>query len=155
MSAAVTIRRAEAADLPFILAMAPRLARVAQLAWRNEAEIMSFQRNFMAFCLSVPGSQSLLACAPDSTPLGFIHVEPALDSMSSETCGYVSLLAVTEDAEGKGLASALMAAAEDWAKAQGYRLLCLDVFASNERGRALYARQGFAAETLRLVKPLS
>ena len=149
------IRHADAADLPFILSMAPRLAGVAQLPWRNDAEIMRFQRDFMTYCLSVPGSQSLLACATDGARLGFIHVEPAVDSMSSETCAYVSLLAVTEDAEGKGLASALMAAAEDWAKAQGYGLLCLDVFASNERGRAFYARRGYAAETLRLVKPLS
>lgn len=135
--------------------MAPRLAGVARMGWRTDGEIAAFQQTFMESCLSVPGSQGFLACASDGTRLGFVHVEPAADPMGGGTCGYVSLLAVTAEAEGHGVASALVTAAEGWAREQGYRLLCLDVFASNDRGRAFYDRQGFAAETLRLVKPLA
>ena len=38
--------------------------------------------------------------------------------MTDEPCGYVSLLALTEDAEGKGIAHRMMEAAETWARAQ-------------------------------------
>lgn len=148
------IRPAIAADRPFILGLAPRLAGVARMDWRRPEDIARFQDAFMATSLAVPGSQSLVACAPDGARLGFVHVEPATDPMNGTLCGYVSLLAVTEAAEGGGVAQALMAAAEEWGRVRGYASLCLDVFASNQRGRAFYARQGFGEETLRLVKPL-
>lgn len=150
----LAVRPATEADRPFILGLAPRLAGVARMDWREAADIARFQDAFMATSLAVAGSESLIACASDGTRLGFVHVEPATDPMDGTLCGYVSLLAVTEAAEGGGVAQALMAAAQEWGRARGYASLCLDVFASNQRGRAFYARQGFGEETLRLVKPL-
>ena len=47
-----------------------------------------------------------------------------------------------------------MAAAEDWARRQGFRLIYLDVFASNRQARAFYAKQGYQDDSLRLTKPL-
>jgi ribosomal protein S18 acetylase RimI-like enzyme len=47
-----------------------------------------------------------------------------------------------------------MAAAEDWARGRGYRLLSLDVFADNRRAVDFYRRGGFKTETRRMVKPL-
>lgn len=135
------------------MGLAPRLAGVAQLGWRDVAEIERFQHSFMETCLANPAAATLLAW-DGAEPLGFVQVEPSADPMNGESCAYVSLLAVTEAAEGRGVARALMAAAEDWTRQQGIRLLCLDVFASNARGREFYARQGFGEETLRLVKAL-
>ena len=74
--------------------------------------------------------------------------------MTEEPCGYVSLLAVDKDAEGSGVATRLMAAAEEWARSRGYRFLCLDVFADNRRAVDFYKRSGFGSETIRMVKPL-
>jgi GNAT superfamily N-acetyltransferase len=48
-----------------------------------------------------------------------------------------------------------MQAAEDWARQQGFRRICLDVFANNRRARDFYARQGYQDDSLRLTKPLS
>jgi GNAT superfamily N-acetyltransferase len=48
----------------------------------------------------------------------------------------------------------MMAAAEDWARGHGYRLLSLDVFADNRHAVDFYRRHGFQAETHRMVKPL-
>lgn len=147
------VRPARAEDRPFIMGLAPRLAGVAQLGWRDAAEIERFQHGFMETSLANGAAATLLAW--DGTEaLGFVHVEASADPMNGESCAYVSLLAVTEAAEGRGAARALMAAAEDWTRQQGFRLLCLDVFASNARGREFYARQGFGEETLRLVKAL-
>ena len=147
------IRPARPEDRAFIMGLAPRLAGVAWMEWRNPAEITAFQHHFMGTCLANTAAATLMVWDRE-VALGFVHVEPAADAMNGGTCAYVSLLAVTEAAEGKGAARALMVAAEDWAKHQGFHLLCLDVFASNGRGRDFYARQGFGEETLRLVKAL-
>jgi GNAT superfamily N-acetyltransferase len=64
------------------------------------------------------------------------------------------VLAVIEVAEGRGVAARLMQAAEDWGRQRGFRLICLDVFANNQRARTFYARHGYLDDSLRLAKPL-
>ena len=64
------------------------------------------------------------------------------------------MLAVAEAAQGAGVGGALMVAVEDWARAQGFRLICLDVFVNNARARAFYAKHGYQDDSLRLTKPL-
>ena len=155
---AVTIRHAMAEDLPFCHNLAFRLAEVARLPWREQAEVDDFQRRYMRSALKIPpaaGSAIFLATEQNGEQLGFLHVEPAPDSITGEPCGYVSLLAVAEGAEGRGVAQALMLAAERWARSSGWRFLSLDDFANNERGRTFYERQGFRPETLRLYKPVA
>ncbi|HEX4496693.1 MAG TPA: GNAT family N-acetyltransferase, partial [Thermoanaerobaculia bacterium] len=43
---------------------------------------------------------------------------------------------------------------EAWAVGRGYRLLTLNVFEENRRARALYERNGFGVDMLRLIKEL-
>jgi len=90
----------------------------------------------------------------DGRRLGYVHLRPSRDGVTDEPCGYISLLAVASDAEGSGVANHLMAAAEDWARSRGYRLLSLDVFADNRHAVDFYRRKGFKTETRRMVKPL-
>lgn len=148
------IRPAVEQDHPFILSLAPRLAGVAGLAWRGDDELARFQDLFMRHSLAVPGSQGFVAEDEGGQLLGFIHVEPAQDPVHARLIGYVSLLAVGEGAAGQGLGRLLLQRAEEWATAQGYGSLQLDVFAGNGGGRAFYERVGFAEESLRLIKPL-
>ncbi|WP_029014796.1 GNAT family N-acetyltransferase [Niveispirillum irakense] len=153
------IRPATQDDSDFIHALAPRLAGVADLAWRSADEVMRFQRAFMHETLEMPraGAVTFIACADDEEGgerLGFIHAEPQLDIFTDRNAVYIPLLAVSDAAEGKGVAKALMARVEEWAREQGYAHVALDVFASNARGRAFYARQGYGEETLRLVKDI-
>lgn len=150
------IRPAVAEDLPFIHDLAPRLAAAADLSWRSADEVMRFQRTFMHETLEVPkpGAVTLVAVDAAGTRLGFVHAEPMVDIFTDKVAAYIPLLAVTEAAEGQGTARRLMKAVEDWARAQGYDSLSLDVFASNARGRAFYARLGYGEETLRLVKDI-
>lgn len=150
------IRPATAADLPFIHSLAPRLAGAADLSWRSGDEVMRFQRCFMHETLEAPkpGAVTFIAEDESGVPSGFVHAEPMLDIFTDQIAAYIPLLAVTEAAEGQGTAKTLMAAVEEWAKGQGYASLSLDVFASNARGRAFYARLGYGEETLRLVKDI-
>ncbi|HEY3145039.1 MAG TPA: GNAT family N-acetyltransferase [Dongiaceae bacterium] len=136
---------------------AARLAAVANLPWHAERDLVAFQHRYMNAAFARPAAEiaSFIAEDESATRLGFVHAEASTDSVTLEPCAYVTVLAVTEAAEGRGVAARLMTAAEDWARAQGFRLICLDVFANNRRARTFYARQGYQDDSLRLTKPLS
>lgn len=153
----VRIRKAEVErDLSFMLGLGHRLAAVIETELHEQADIRAFQDAFSAANLREPeeGSLSLIAEDAVGAGLGFLHALPGADGITGRAIGYVALLAVTEAAEGMGVAKQLLATAEDWAREQGYAALSLDVFASNHRGRFFYERNGFATESLRLVKKL-
>jgi GNAT superfamily N-acetyltransferase len=151
----ITLRPATADDRAFIDGLSPRLSGVPRPAWHDTAAMEGFQdRHMVASFAPVEGAETLIACAEDGERLGYIHLRPSKDGVTDEACGYVSLLATTEEAEGLGVAQRLMGAAEDWARSRGYRLLSLDVFADNKRAVAFYERRGFRSETFRMVKPL-
>jgi GNAT superfamily N-acetyltransferase len=151
----VTLRPATADDRAFIDSLSPRLSSVPRPAWHDVAAMEGFQDRHMAASFApIDGAATLIACAADGKRLGYIHLRPGKDGVTDEPCGYVSLLATTKDAEGSGVATRLMTAAEDWARGRGYRLLGLDVFADNHRAIDFYRRGGFKTETRRMVKPL-
>jgi ribosomal protein S18 acetylase RimI-like enzyme len=85
---------------------------------------------------------------------GFVYVQRQLDYFRQRPHAHVSILTVGAEVEGQGAGRALLEAAEGWARAQGLELITLNVFAGNQRARAIYERIGYAAETLRYVKLL-
>ncbi len=155
--APIRIRAATAADRAFMDSLTERLAGVADPPGRTPDEVMRFQRGFMTAAFDRPpaGAVTLVAEDERGNGLGFVHAEPQDDPFGEGQVGYVSLLAVTPAAEGRGVAARLMAAAEDWASTTGLRFLALDAFASNARGLAFYQGRGYRPETIRLVKPLT
>jgi GNAT superfamily N-acetyltransferase len=142
-------------DLGFMLGLGRRLAGVIETGIHARADIAAFQDAYSAANLKDPPADSVtLIAEEDGNRLGFLHALPGPDGITGRSIGYVALLAVTDEAEGRGVASLLMAGAEDWARSSGFAALSLDVFASNGRGRRFYEKNGFAVETLRMVKPL-
>ncbi len=153
----LTLRPARPSDTDFLTSLSPRLSGVPGPAWHDRTAMDGFQERYMAATFApaaLEGAATLIAETADGRRLGYIHMRPGKDGVTDEPCGYVSLLAVDADTEGSGVATRLMAAAEDWARARGYRFLSLDVFADNRRAIDFYKRGGFEAETLRMVKPL-
>ena len=151
----ITLRPATADDRDFMDSLSSRFSSVPHVSWHDVTAMEGFQARHTAASLApAEGSQTLVACAADGKRLGYIHLKPGKDGVTDEPCGYISLVATTKDAEGTGVATRLMAAAEDWARGCGYRLLSLDVFADNRRAVDFYQRVGFETETLRMVKPL-
>lgn len=149
------IRPADTTDFPFIMSLSPTLAGVANMAWHSKGTIQAFQDGYIEEMMAPTDVRRITLIAEvGGTPAGFIHARERKDEVSGEDIGTVPLLAVTEDAQGTGLGRQLIEAAEDWSKSHGFRLLHLEVFASNEDGQGFYDRLGFQAETINMIKPL-
>ena len=100
-----------------------------------------------------PDATVLIAQGSDGRPLGFISLKVRED-VTGVARGHVADLAVADEARKMGVGSALMRAAEAWARKRGFAVLSLDVWSTNERALAFYRRMGYRAESLCLIKPL-
>ena len=154
--AAVRVRPAVAGDRAFVRDAAERLASFGPPPWRTAAEVVGGEvRTLEAFFEAPPpGAAVLVAESEGEGPLGFAYLERVRDYFTLEHHGHLGMLVVGPRAEGRGIGSLLMRAAEAWARDAGYRLLTLNVFAGNERARSMYERLGYRTETLRCVKLL-
>jgi GNAT superfamily N-acetyltransferase len=150
------IRPALPRDRSFVLAAAQRLASFDPPPWRPAQEIVEGERRTLQAFFAAPpeGSALLIAESDGGDGLGFVYLERMQDYFTLEAHGHVGILVVTEAAAGKGAGSALMRAAEAWAREQGYRKLTLTVFEGNRAARVVYDHLGYAPETLRYVKVL-
>jgi len=63
-------------------------------------------------------------------------------------------LAVSPDWRGRGIGTALMRAAEDWARAQGAERMVLDLDANNAGAQRLYERLGYEVEAIAMDKAI-
>jgi GNAT superfamily N-acetyltransferase len=153
----VRIRHARPEDEPFVLDTSARLAAFGPPAWRTAAELVEGERRTLRayFASPPPGAALLVAEADDDGgPLGFVYLESQIDYFTQERHGHVGIIAVSAAAEGSGAGRTLMTAAEDWARAQGFARLTLNVFDGNDRARRLYERAGFLPETIRYTRML-
>ena len=82
------------------------------------------------------------------------YLEQVQDYFTLESHGHIGLIAVAEEAEGLGVAAALMREADAWAIGRGYAKLTLSVFEDNTRARQLYEHFGFRPDTIRYLKLL-
>jgi L-amino acid N-acyltransferase YncA len=83
--------------------------------------------------------ESVVAVA-DGQIIAMLHIE-----VSRHGFGELAML-VARGWRGRGVGSALVAAAIDWARRRGLHKLCLEVFAHNGAGVALYRKCGFVEE---------
>ena len=147
MTAKVHIRPAVASDARAILALADRLHAFGPTT-RGAAEIARRERAELSNALSRPSAASSLLVAeqPLSGVVGVILLDERCDYFTDQRHGHVSILAVARDAEGQGIGGALLTAAEEWARANGFARLTLSVFTENDRAKRFYERQGWRPE---------
>jgi len=151
-----TIRPARAGDREWILALAPRLHAFGPPPWRprdamDQAVVASIDEGLTS---PQPDQTVLVAEGARHELLGFIHLHAATDFHTGERHGHVSDVVVASAAESRGVGAALMAAAEDWGRSRGFRLLSLHVFDTNRRARALYERLGYRLDIVKMIKTL-
>ena len=95
------------------------------------------------FARTITGSVVAVA---DSQIIGMLHVEA-----SRHGYGELGML-VDRSWRGRGVGSALLAAAADWARDRGLHKLCLEVFAHNAAAIAAYRKAGYAEEGRRVAQ---
>jgi GNAT superfamily N-acetyltransferase len=151
----ISVREGTSADRDFVIDTARRFAAFGPPSWRSALEVVAGEvRCLDEFFDGRLPDRTLVIVEDDETPAGFVFLEPAVDYFSGEAHGHLGMIAVTEGAEGRGIGTALMRAAEDWARGRGYAKLTLNVFEGNTRARTMYERFGYNVETIRYTKTL-
>ena len=156
-SVAFIVRPAVANDRAQVLALVPRLrAFGAPPPLHSPEELDAGEARTLERYFDVPSEHTRLFVAQgaDGAVLGAAYVEQAMDYFTLEAHGHLGILAVAANAEGRGIGRALLESVEQWARAQGYRFVTLNVFTTNERALSVYERAGYRADTVRYVKEL-
>lgn len=150
------IRPAASRDRTFILDLVPRLIEFGDVPGRESSEMVARDRAVLIEALDKPDSDVALFVAEDDSgnALGFIHLTTADDYYSARETGHIADIVVAPEAGGQGVGSALIAYAEEWARARGFSMLTLNVFTANRLARDLYRKLGFEEEWIRCIKRL-
>jgi ribosomal protein S18 acetylase RimI-like enzyme len=152
----VRIRPALVHDREFILDLAQRLVEFGTVPGRDRLQMVARDRAVLAKALEQPSTDTALFVAEDDTgrSVGFIHLTTADDYYTDSATGHIADVVVVPAEGGRGVGSALIAYAEEWARERGFAMLTLNVFAANRRARDLYNRLGFQEEWIRSIKRL-
>lgn len=149
------IRPARREDAPVLAGLAARLASFPLPPWRTPDSIADADAAAMMEAIEDGKDDSEVVIAErDGVPAGCLHILVMKDFFGVSH-GHISVLSTTVDAEGTGVARALMEFAEAWTKARGLSLMTLNVFAGNERARRFYDRAGFEVEMLKYARKIT
>lgn len=153
----VFIRAAEAEDDDFILGLCDRFVDFDLPKWRKRNVVIDGIRRDLIKHLEDQPPGSFMFVAEDESNgqrLGFVHLQTVTDFFTGHLNCHVSDLAITKQADGKGVGRALLQYAESFARDHRCERLTLAVFPGNARARELYQSNGFGEELIRMVKPL-
>jgi len=155
MKTAFLIRDATLADGEAMLALVPRLAEFDIPKRREPRHLYQDDEALLRRWLAGDFAASLVQVAVSGDEiLGFTLTSLRPEPLSRLPSAHLEAIAVAKNAEGRGVAKALMAACEKSARSRGARFLTLHVFACNNRARKLYENCGYEGELLRYIKDL-
>ena len=138
-----------------MLDLADRLVSFDVPAWRLKAELIEGDRRALEEWFDDPKPDEALYIAElDGRPAGCAYLVTLVDYFNQRSHAHLSVLAVSQDAEGNGVGSALLDQSVAWAKSRHSDRLTLSALVTNARARALYERKGFGGEYIRYVLPL-
>ncbi|MGB6298329.1 MAG: GNAT family N-acetyltransferase [Rivularia sp. (in: cyanobacteria)] len=87
-------------------------------------------------------------------PIACLWMGNAIDQISGLRHAHIFLLYVTPSHRRKGIGTALMQYAENWAKQRGDNQIALQVFQTNTPALNLYNQLGYQIQSLWMIKPL-
>ena len=132
--------------------------------WRPKQELIEGDRRALAEWFELncnddrraadAEAEAMYIAELDGRPAGCAYLVTHVDYFNLNPHAHLSVLAVTADAEGQGVGTALLDKSVEWAKSRGSDRLTLSALVTNARARALYERKGFAGEYIRYVLPL-
>ena len=120
---------------------------------RSHSAIARFCSTRCTAGLNTPRSSSRNS-SPEANWPGYVFATTRHDYFTRAAHAHVEVIAVTREAERRGVARLLMEAIEQWARRRGYRHLTLNVFDRNTRAKALYDSLGYQVETVHYRKTL-
>ncbi|PMB25589.1 GNAT family N-acetyltransferase [Fischerella thermalis] len=91
---------------------------------------------------------------PPHHPIACLWMGNAIDQVTGDRHAHIFLLYVVPEHRRRGIATALMRYAEDWARNRGDRQMGLQVFQSNQAALNLYSGLGYQTQSLWLKKLL-
>jgi GNAT superfamily N-acetyltransferase len=153
----ISIRSARAEDRDFVLALADRLVDGFDApSHRTKPELIEGDRRALEawFDNSSKPEEAMFIAEFDRKAAGVAYLVTLVDYFNLRPHSHLSVLAVTKDAEGKGVGSALLDKSVEWARERESDRLTLSALVTNSRARALYERRGFGGEYIRYVLPL-
>lgn len=137
-----------------VLALAQRLTE-GVAPWRDPDAVATAVLGWVTASLEhTDDDHGTFVAVRDDQVAGFVTVT-IRTHFTGQRDAYVGELVVSPDAERTGVGSALVGAAESWARARGLRRMTLETGAANLRARAFYRALGFTDEDVRLSKPIS
>jgi ribosomal protein S18 acetylase RimI-like enzyme len=153
----IHVRRAVNDDGDEILALMPRLASFDLPKSRNPVDLWRSDAAMFQRWLDGQAAECFVHVAVDDAQkiLGFTLVSLRPELLSHEPSAHLEAIAVGEGAEGMGVGQALLAAAENEAKAHGALTITLHVFANNTRARDFYEKSDYDGELIRYIKELA
>ena len=124
-------------------------------AWREKPELVAGDRRALEQWFEAPKADEAMFIAEiDARAAGCAYLVTLIDYFNERSHAHLSVLAVSADAEGRGVGTALIDRSVAWAKERGSDRLTLSALVTNSRARALYERKGFGGEYIRYVLPL-
>ena len=154
-TAPVQIRPFQPADRSEVLSLAPRLTE-GVAPRRDPAAVRRAAQNWVQTSIDAaakPGHAVYVAITGGQV-VGVVGIREQTH-FTGQVDAYVGELAVASGMARRGIATALMNAAEAWAAERGLAFLTLHTGAANQAARGLYHRLGFHEEELLLTKAVS
>jgi GNAT superfamily N-acetyltransferase len=150
----ITLRTATPDDRAAVVALCERLADFELPPGRTAHEIAVADLPLIDAQLARPDDAVLFLVAEDAElgVIGTLFANTRDDYFTGRRAAYVEVLAVSERAQGQGVAGQLMGAVEAWAEARGFYRVELSVFTNNQRARNFYKHLGFREEFVRCVR---
>ena len=153
-NARIGVRIAGLADRESLVSLVPQSAAFGLPTWRDPQRMLAAEIDLIGSILASPRTDAVLMIAEDghSTPHGFIRMHAATDCYTHERHGHVAQIVLAHGPRALPTAQALIAAAEEWTRSRGYRVLTLSEFWPNHPGRQLCKQLGFVEETVKYRK---
>ena len=154
VTAPAQIRPFHPGDRTQVLALAPRLTEGAP-PWRDPAAVRRAAHDWVQTSVDTAGQpgHAIYVAIASGQVVGAVSVRER-SHFTGQTDAYVGELAVAPGMERRGIATALMYAAEAWAAQRGLALVTLHTAAANHPARGLYRRLGYHEEELLLTKAI-
>jgi GNAT superfamily N-acetyltransferase len=150
----VEIREYRDDDRPAALMLAPRLLE-GVAPWRDRDAVLRAVKEWVRESIDAASNDGhAVFVAEDDNGLAGLVTVATRPHFAGDIDAYVGELIVDARSSRSGIGTALMQAAENWARARGLRRLTLDTGAANSVARRFYARLGYLEEDVRLSRQL-